>query len=141
MATAGRPWPVSVLIVIIGSITLLRGLRAGLTLTRWDFLTTIPITVPPLFFFLEGLLWSVVGGVLLVGLWRGLPWGRWATHAAALLYSAWTWIVLLGLKAPEMRRTRWPFTLAVTLLGLGLVVVILNTKSSRAYFRSHNSDD
>mgnify|MGYP006281331189 CR=1 FL=1 len=138
---AGRPWPVSVLIVGVGLITLLRGLRAVLALTRWDFLTTIPITVSPLYFFLEGVLWSGVGGILVVGLWRGLPWGRWATQTAALLYSAWTWIVLLGLKAPEIRRTRWPFTLAITLLGLGLVALSLNTKASRTYFSSQNSDD
>lgn len=140
-SAAGRPWPVSVLIVGVGLITLLRGLRAGLALTRWDFLTTLPITVSPLYLFLEGLLWSGVGLLLLVGLWRGLPWGRWATQAAALLYSAWTWIVLLWIKAPEMRRTRWAFTLMVTLLGLGLVALTLNTKASRAYFRSRNSDE
>ncbi len=139
--TAGRPWTVSVLIVGLGLITLLRGLRAVLALTRWEFLTTIPITVSPLFFFLEGLLWSGVGSVLLIGLWQGRPWGRWATQAAAVVYSAWTWIDLLGIKAPEIRRARWPFTLAVTLLGLGSVALILNTKSSRAYFSSSSSDE
>jgi len=139
-ASAGRPWPVSVLIVGIALITFFRGLRVVLALTRWEFLTTIPISVPPLYFFLEGLLWSGVGGVLLVGLWRGLPWARWTTQAAALLYSTWTWIVLLWIKAPELRRTRWPFTLAVSLLGLGLIALILNTPGSRAYFKSRSSN-
>jgi len=55
----------------------------------------------------------------------------------SLLYSFVFWIDRIWIAEPEGLAQRWPINLLLTILGLGMILLIVNRKSSRDYFQEN----
>ena len=60
--------------------------------------------------------------------------GRIGCIVYGIIFSIASWIKLIWIYEPTYLQTRWPANLTFTLLGLGILIGILNLKSTRAYF-------
>lgn len=137
-----RPFSVTllaVLVLMLAVMNLLRLLRAA---ALWDFLSEV-LTISPLYFVLTGLIWTITGGVLLWGLWRGRNWAPRITLLAFLAYSFYFWFDRLFL-ATGAQMANWPFLAAVNLLLLFWILWIFRRRGTREYFsnsfQEHFSD-
>lgn len=128
-----RPFSVTLLtlgVLILAVMNLTRLVRGAML---WDFLAEI-LPLSPLYFVLTGLIWTLTGGALLWGLWRGETWTPRFTMLAALAYSLYFWIDRLFL-ASSARMINWPFAAAANLLLLVWMWWIFRRPGTKAFFQ------
>jgi hypothetical protein len=82
----------------------------------------------PLYIGISGAIWSVVGLVLVWAILWAKKWTPRLLVGSAAAYTLWYWIDRLVL---QTQRDNWPFTLAVNLLIL--ILVVITTQSN--YFQ------
>jgi len=121
----------SILFLLSGFFYLLKFSQA---VARWGTLASLPITVSPAYLAIDGLLWGLAGLFLAWSLWTGKSWSRFAGIIISLVFTAVFWIDQIWISEPEILQTRWLFNLILTIIGLSGIVLILNIKSSRAFF-------
>lgn len=128
-----RPWSITVLSLGIAAASLSGWLRFIQALLQWQVLQSLDLSVSALYLALTGALWGLLGLVSAVGLWQGWPRARTGTLVLTLLFMLWYWVDFLWLKAPEISRRGWPFSLTLSLLGGGLIMLILFLPSTRTH--------
>ena len=129
-----RPKSITTLSVLYSLISLIFLLKVNQVFFQWNRLVELPLTVSPTYLIVNGLVWCISGFVIALGLWKGKYWSSPAAVILSLLYSLVFWIDQIWISEPEVLLTRWPINLVYTIFGLGLIFIILNKKSSRAYF-------
>ncbi len=129
-----RPRMITFLSILIFLISLFHLLKLSQAIIQWDILSTIPLTVSPLYLAADGLVWWVSGLILTWALWTGRSWTRKIGLSLALIFAAAFWIDLILITEPDILQTRWLINLVFTVLGLSAMFIILNTASSRDFF-------
>lgn len=129
-----RPKILTLLSILIILFSFYQLVRFSLILFNWKILASLPLSVEPGLLLVGSLVWSGAGMLIAVSLWRGKRWARIGCIAYGITYSVFGWINLLWIVEPSTLQDRWPVNLAFTLIGLGVLVAILNLKSTRNYF-------
>lgn len=122
--TAKRPFPVTLLALIVLLIAILNGARFGAALNSWDVLTAYAPHPGPFYIALTGLFWCLAGLLTGYGLWRLHPTGWVAAWAFCLLYPAYTWLDRL-LAQSDPFRANIPFTSGITIVFIFYALLTL----------------
>jgi len=129
-----RPRSITLLSIATLSFSLFYLLEFWQVVNQWETLSSLPLLISPKFQAVEGLFWSISGLLLTWGLWKGKGWAPSTTIAASLMIMVFSWIKLIWVFNPAVLTSRWPITLAFSILGPGILLFILTRKSTRAYF-------
>lgn len=132
-----RPFVVTVLLLMVLSYTVLGWFGFLAALRNWDFLQSLPLSVPPLYLALRNIVWGAVGVPLIWGLWIGRRWAWYATQAVAGLYAVYYWLDRAFLADPTVSPLgtgRWPFVLGLTAICLIYTLIVLRLPLSRRFF-------
>ena len=132
-----RPTGITLISVLFLLISLFHLLKFIQTLRQWDTLTDLPLTIPPIYLAVDGLVWWIAGMSLAIGLWLGKPLARPLAQVISILYTLMFWIDILWIAEAEVIAGRWPINLVLTAVGLGGILMILNHKTAQIYFRKN----
>jgi hypothetical protein len=108
------------------------------TLQQWDYLSTLPLSAPPAYFLVSGIVWSILPLPIIWGLLAGKRWAPKVTIGFTILYGMYYWLEQWLLKINPLRTTNWPFSLAVTIILLAFVIWILSRQAVKTYFGESN---
>jgi hypothetical protein len=140
---ASRPASVTILALGVLIITIINLTRLVLSILNWDFLVSWP-GVSPLYMILTGLIWTVIGSLLLWGLWKARKWAPRLMQAVALTYALYYWLDHVFLRdhpvssAEGAQRVllpvNWQFAAGATIICLAFTAWTLNRPKVKAYF-------
>jgi len=133
-----RPKSVTWLAVGVLSLCIIYITRLGSTLQQWDYLSTLPLSIPPAYLLASGIIWSILPLPILWGLFTGKIWAPKVVGGFAVLYGLYFWVEQWLVKNNPLRMTNWSFYLAATIILLILVFWILSRKAVKAYFGEIN---
>jgi hypothetical protein len=133
----GRPPGIKFLSILCILIGLFYLLKLSQVLFKWSLLKELPLTITPAYLAADSLVWCVAGISLAWSLWNGKSWSSSAVLALSFLYSLVFWIDRIWIAEPEGLVQRWPFNLLLTIIGLGLILLVLRRKSSQDYFQKN----
>lgn len=128
-----RPTGIKVLSIFLFLVSLFYLLKLSQVLLQWPSLEELPLTITPFYLAADSSIWLVSGILMVWGLWKGKCWSRTATQVLSLVYSLAFWADRIWIAEPETLAQRWPINLLLTIVGLAIVGLILNRKSSRDY--------
>jgi hypothetical protein len=129
-----RPIGIKVLSVLLFLISLFYLLKLSQVLLHWSRLEKLPLTISPLYLAADSLVWCVSAIILAWGLWVGRSWARPTTLIISILFSLVFWADRIWIAEPEGLAQRWPINLILTIIGIGMILLVLNRKSTRDYF-------
>lgn len=129
-----RPLGVTCVLGLVLMFTGIQLLRLWVALASWNFLTSLPLRVPPAFFIVSGLACAVVGVWLANGLWTAKIWAPRAMRIAAFSFAAFHWFDRLVLQVAGPQSANWPFDALLTAILLASVLTVLALPQARAYF-------
>ena len=135
----GRPPGIKFLSILYFLIGLFHLLKLSHVLFKWSILKELPLTIAPAYLTADSLVWCVAGIILAWGLWKGKSWSSSAVLALSFLYSLVFWIDRIWIAEPEGLAQRWPVNLFLTIIGLGMILLILRRKSSQDYFHKNHA--
>lgn len=127
-------WLLWLLIAWLWFFSLLGWLRLYGTLSQWQWLLTLHLSVSPLYLAAGGAAWGVAG--LLAGLGVCLR-QRWAPKAVRLVsafFAASYWLDRLAAGRGGNLQPNWPFALIMTLMGLAFAWGIFSFPHTRKIF-------
>ncbi|NQS90804.1 MAG: hypothetical protein HQ574_00205 [Chloroflexi bacterium] len=133
----GRPLGITLLSILYLIISFFHLFKFLMVVLQYSSLSVIPITVSPIYLAASGLIWGLSGIFLFWSLWKGKPWASPAAIALSLIFCLVFWMDRIWIADPISFWTRWPFNLAITFIGLGGLLLVLNQKSSRRFFRKN----
>jgi hypothetical protein len=134
-----RPAGIKILMIVISGISLFQIYKLVQTLSNWKSLILLDLSISPLFLVGESLVWVVIGGLLIKGIWKADTWALPGSLIAGLIFAIFRWIKLAWIYNSHILQSRWPINLVYTILGLGIFSTILYLKSSREYFVENRS--
>jgi len=135
-----RPFLVTLLALGVLFLTLLNGVRFGSTLIKWDLLISFAPRPGPLYIAATGLVWTIGGLTVYLGLWLGQTWARSATVGFSGLYAAYYWFDRLIFQS-AVPRENWRFALSATITLLLFTAVTLFVPGSRKFFNQREKYD
>jgi hypothetical protein len=133
-----RPKSVTWLVVGVLSLWIVYLTRLVSTLQQWDYLSTLPLSVPPAYLLATGSIWSILPLPVMWGLLARKRWALKALAGFAGLYGLYYWMERWLVESNPLRTTNWPFTLAATIILFILVFWILSRKAVKSYFGENN---
>jgi hypothetical protein len=135
---AKRPFGVTLLLWLVLSLSVWGLVRSLAALRFWDMLNEFDARLGPLYLFITGTVWILMGGALLWSLFRGRSWVRQAIPAALFLWLAEYWIERIFFEAP---RANLPFALMTSIL-LGMVTLgsAFHPKTRAFFMRSEEHE-
>ena len=133
----GRPLGITVLSILYFLISLFYLLKFCQVLLQWSSLENLPLTISPIYLASDSMVWFVLGIILAWGLWTGKKWSSPAALTISFLYSLVFWADRIWIAEPEGLAQRWPVNLFLTIIGFGMISLILSRKSSHDYFRKN----
>jgi len=131
----GRPTGIKALIILFLLISLFYLLKLSQVLIQWSWLEKLPLSISPYYLAADSLVWLSAGTSLVWGLWKRKAWSRPAAVILSVLYSLAFWIDRIWIAEPESLAQRWSVNLLITIIGLGMILLILSRKSSNEYFQ------
>ena len=146
-----RPRSVTLLVLGVLIITVVNLTRLILSIKYWDFLASWP-GVYPLYMLLTGLIWTLAGLPLLLGLWRAKNWAPRLMEAVALTYALYYWLDQVFLVDHPVSGAEgawrallpvnWQFAVGMTVFTLMYIAWTLSRTKVKAYFgiTESNSD-
>jgi len=129
-----RPALITLLSILFALGSLFSFIKFSQTLLQWNNLKNLPLSISPAYLAIDGLVWWATGLVLSLALWRGKGWSRPAVMILSMVYSLVFWADKIWIAEPEGLAQRWPINLLLTIIGLGMIILVLNLKSTRDYF-------
>ena len=133
----GRPSGITVLSFLYFLISLFYLLKLSQVLLQWSSLENLPLTISPFYLAGVSLVWWISGTILAGGLWKGKRWASPAVMILSLLYALVFWADRIWIAEPEGLAQRWPVNLLLTIIGFGMITLILSRRSSQAYFQKN----
>mgnify|MGYP001056377079 CR=1 FL=1 len=109
-------------------------LKLSRVIIRWDILSSLSLSIPPLLQAGEGLVWALSGLLLAWSTWKRKTWAPAGIQIASLIFTLLSWIKLWLFATPDLLQNRWPVNLVLTVIGLGALLGTLNLRSTRSYF-------
>jgi len=134
LSTRSRPRQITILCWVYLLISIFYFLKLGQVLFHWSRLEKLPLTISPLYLAVDSLVWCVSAIILAWGLWVGRSWARPTTLIMSILFSMVFWADRIWIAEPEGLAQRWPINLLLTIIGLGMILLVLSLKSTRDYF-------
>ena len=132
-----RPTGIKVLSILLFLISLFYLLKLSQVLLHWSRLEKLPLTISPFYLAADSLVWCVSAIILAWGLWVGRSWARPTTLIMSILFSLVFWADRIWIAEPEGLAQRWPINLILTIMGLGMILLILSLKSSRGFLQKN----
>jgi len=132
-----RPTGIMVLSILLFLISLFYLLKLSQVLLHWSRLEKLPLTISPFYLAVDSLVWCVSAIILAWGLWVGRSWARPTTLIMSILFSMVFWADRIWIAEPEGLAQRWPINLILTIMGLGMILLILSLKSSRGFLQKN----
>jgi hypothetical protein len=129
-----RPGRVTLLAVGVLTIASLQLLRLYETLRQWQFLSGLD-GVSPVYLALTGLIWAAAGLPLFWGLWRGHAWAVRFAPGCLFVFALYYWLDHIFVANRAVSLVNWPFTAALTLIGLAYMYWALRTRAGKNYFK------
>ncbi|MBC8506983.1 MAG: hypothetical protein ISR58_08720 [Anaerolineales bacterium] len=129
-----RPFPVTLLILLVLTYTSLGWFGFIEAVRHWDFLQELPLVVPPLYLASRNAFWGLAGIPLIWGLWVGRHWAWRVTQIAAVFYTLYYWLDRLLLADSSAIAGRWPFALGLTITCLFYTFIVLWLPRSRRFY-------
>jgi hypothetical protein len=128
-----RPFRVTLLAVGVLTIASLYLIRLVEALYQWRFLNSLA-GVSPVYLALTGLIWASVGLPLFWGLWRGRARAAKFVPGYLLVFALYYWLDRIWIANRAVSLTNWPFTAALTIIGLAYTFWALRTRASKIFF-------
>ncbi len=113
--TPQRPFPVTVLALLVLTLAVVNGVRFGAALNTWAILAEYAPRPGPIYLAFSGLFWCLAGLLTFAGLWRLKRQAWTAAWLFCLLYPAYAWFDRLVLQSDPLR-PNLPFALGSTIL-------------------------
>jgi hypothetical protein len=133
-----RPFGVTLLLWLVLSLSAWGVVRWLAALRWWDVLVEFEARLTPLYLSITGAGWTLVGIVLLWGIFSGKRWTRLAIPLAIFLWLTEYWVERLFFEAP---RANMPFAFLASLLLLSLTLVCaLNRRTRQFLIRSEEHE-
>jgi len=129
-----RPALITLLSILFALGSLFSLIKFSQALLQWNNLKNLPLSISPAYLAIDGLVWWATGLVLSLALWRGKGWSRPAVMILSMVYSLEFWVDKIWIAEPEGLAQRWPINLLLTIIGLGMILLVLSRKSTRDYF-------
>ena len=129
-----RPRSVTLLALAVFCLSAFNLLGAVSGIQRYTFLTSLPLSAPPLYLILTRALWGLAFAALGVGLWRLKHWGRVGTLVVFSLYVLHGWFNRLAFARSDFSRVNMAWAWGVSLVSLALVWGILMRRKVRQSF-------
>ena len=128
-----QPFGVTLLAMLVLSLSALNLVRFGSALFQWNILEEFAPRPGPLYILLTGLLWTLIGFPLFLGLWRGMAWARRATIPAVAFYAIFYWFDRLYFQNREAPNN-WIFALIATIVWLIFATIVVTHPNIRMFF-------
>lgn len=138
--SAKRPRSVTVLLGLVLIFTGIQILRVWSAIASWNFLTKLPLSVPPAYFVVSGAVWTAIGAALFWALWRRETWAPRVTQYATMAFTVAYWGDKLFLQAKGPQSGNEPFDVLLTALLLAAVFTALAFPQARAYFGERHGE-
>lgn len=130
-----RPFSATLLTWVVLIMASLNWLQIIEVLRQWTFFQSISPTPPILYLAITGLVWGLIGAILVWGLFLGLPWAPGMMMIVAPVYAAAYWLDRLLIADLSAIITRWPFALGLTLLLLAYTFWVLSRPKVRRFYQ------
>ena len=134
-----RPFSATILTWLVLIIASLNWLRVIQVLRQWTFLQSISPNPPVLYLGITGLIWGLLGVILVWGLFLGRSWAPRLMQFTAPVYTAYYWLDRLLVADRSAIASRWPFALGLTILLLGFIFWVLSRHKVRQYYQISES--
>ena len=128
-----RPFPVTLLTVLVLSITIIHLVRLINAVTWWSFLSTLP-GKPPEYLAITGLIGFISGSILLWGLWTGKSFIPLLTRLMTIIYLGLQWFEKVQSIRAGNTFENWPFAALATSFGLLFVIWVFSQPATKVYF-------
>ena len=128
-----RPFIVTLLAVLVLSITIVNLLRLVNTIALWSFLSDFP-GISPLYLAATGLVWTLIGVVLVWGLWTGNPRAPKAARILTIFYLSYKWLEWIVLTTSGNKLQNWPFLVVLTIVVILFTFWTLSRSDAKAFF-------
>ncbi|MBI5352089.1 MAG: hypothetical protein HZB50_05580 [Chloroflexi bacterium] len=127
----GKPsFRVTLLVLMVLSITIWNALRVWTAFAWTDILSEFSSQPTFIVTAISGAIWSVVGIILVWGIWQRKIWAaKWLLGASAG-YTVWNWTERLIWQSPH---PNWGFAVIVNLVVLGFILFTTKSLSREAY--------
>ena len=113
-----RPISATLLTWVVLILASMGWLRLAAVVRQWSFLESLSPTPPLVYLAISGLVWGVVGALLVWGLFLGRSWAPRLAQIIAPLYAAFYWLDRLFIADRSAISSRWPFAVGLTALLL-----------------------
>ena len=128
-----RPKTLVLLSILIFLFSLVQLFRFSQIVFHWKIMAVLSLSIGPGWLSACSLIWSGIGVFLTFSLWTGKRWSIVLGYSSGGIFSIYHWASLIWLVEPSTLQARWPLNLALTIIGLGILITILSLKSTRAY--------
>jgi len=126
-----RPFGVTLFLWMVLSLSVWGAVRLLAALRWWDILYEFDARLSPLYLSITGAGWVIAGGVLMLSMWSGKAWARWAIPVSISLWLLEYWIERLFFQSP---RANLPFALIASALLLILTLTIALNQNTKNFF-------
>jgi hypothetical protein len=126
-----RPFGVTLLLWLVLSLSAWGAVRLLATLRWWNVLDEFEARLSPLYLFLTGAGWLIVGIVLLWSLFSARLWTRLAILIAVTVWMTEYWIERIFFEAP---RANFSFVLLVSVLLFILTLISAFNRKTKDFF-------
>ena len=126
-----RPFGVTLLLWLVLSLSAWGLVRLLAALRWWNVLYEFEARLSPLVLSVTGVIWLIVGGVLLWGLFSGRLWMYLAIPIAIAVWLIEYWIERLFFESP---RANFPFALIASLLLFIVTLISAFNRSTKEFF-------
>ena len=135
-----RPLSATLLTWVVLILTSLGWLRLAAVLGQWSFLASLSPAPPLVYLAISGLVWGVVGALLVWGLFLGRSWAPRFTQISAPLYAAFYWLDRLLIADLSAISSRWPFAVGLTTLLLTFTFWVLSRPKVQHFYQKNHID-
>ena len=132
-----RPFSATLLTWVVLILASLNWLQLAGALRGWNFLQGLSSAPPVFYLAISGLIWGLLGAVLIWGLFLGRPWAPRLMKISAPLYVAAYWLDRLLVADRSAIVSRWPFALGLTLFLLGFTFWVFSRPKVRLFYQEH----
>jgi hypothetical protein len=129
-----RPWSVTFTAFGVFILAVYYLTRWVAVLRDWEFYREVLIPYANVYLLVSGLIGSIAGLLLAVGLWTGSRWAPGAIQIGAPLYLMFRWIERLAVDRVNSQIANGPFLLVISVLILVWLVWNFSRPTVRQYF-------
>ena len=130
MSHPQRPFSVTLLLGLVLILSAWGAVRFTAALQWWNVLNEFDSRLSPVYLAATGIVWCIIGIVLLWGIFFRTAWSRSALIAGMIVWQVELWIERMTL---ESQVSNLPFALTVSCLFLGAIITLSLHRSTRAY--------